>query len=246
MFAKGCKADIVDIRDVKLGRFINHREEIPLSLDYRSFAPECKDQLNLPACVTHACTTIKETADRRSEEYCALSQLWLYDQCKHRDGDPYGEGTSIRVAMRIMAKKGVIPYHLLPYDGVYFYGRFEEQQFEEVLARPYRIKQYARLDNIDDMCRCLVQHGPFAMGVQVTDEFERVGIDNYIPLHFKSIEEGHGIAVMGYDLMERTFLIFNSWGLQWGNAGWARLPFEYWERFGMDAWGMVDISPNEA
>jgi len=191
-------------------------------------------------------TTIKETTDNYNAEYCRLSELWLYDQCKKLDGDPYSEGTYIRIAMKVMANIGVIPYTYAPYDGYYTFGRFDGKKFDLSLARPYRIKTYARLTNIDDMCRCLVQHGPFAMGVQVTDEFVNVDESGYIPVHYSSVREGHCVAVVGYDSKENTFLIVNSWGEGWGNKGTAKLPFLYWERFGMDAWGIVDVTPNEA
>ena len=241
----GCIPDPVDTDDIPIRGFLDTSTPIPVKLSYQTLVPEMKDQGKIPVCVSMGCTTIKETIDNKNGEYGKLSALWLYDQCKRRDGDPYGEGTFIRTAMKVMAKQGLMPNYVAPFDGAYSFGKYNEYIFDEELAHPYKIKTYARLTDVEDMCRCLSQHGPFAMGVQTTDEFDDVDIDGYIPIHYRKVGGGHCIAVVGYDLEELVFFIVNSWGPGWGNNGCAKMPFEYWNRFGMDAWGIVDISPNE-
>lgn len=241
----GCSPDPVDAKDFMLSSFVDYGKPLPEDHNYIVFSTGVGDQGCVPSCVGWGCTAIKEILDFKNSEFTKLSPIWLYDQCKRIDDDPYGEGTHIRAAMKVLAKSGHAPYNLVPSLNNYYFGILRELNIAEEFTRPYRIKTYARLINIDDMCRCIAQHGPFAMGIKVTDQFENAPKEGFIPLHYKRISGGHCIAIIGYDNKDQTFLVQNSWGTGWGNYGFAKMPYEYWERYGMDAWGIVDISPNE-
>jgi hypothetical protein len=45
---------------------------------------------------------------------------------------------------------------------------------------------------------------------------------------------GHGFCIVGYN--DVGFLVQNSWGPQWGNNGFATLPYDDWLESGYDAW----------
>lgn len=242
---KGCIPDPIDKDDYLLGSFVDKTLAVPDSLIYSDQIDRIENQGLVPSCVGYGTTTIKELADKLSGEKTELSPIWLYDQCKRIDGSPYEAGTYIRTAMKILAKKGCAPEKLVPYDGNYYYGKYKNLSIDEEYIRPYRIKTYARLVSIDDMLRCLSQHGPFSMGVLVTDGFEKPLEDGLIPIDSKSVDGGHCIACIGYSIPQSIFYIVNSWGYSWGNNGIAKMPFDYFLRYGMDAWGIVDISPNE-
>jgi C1A family cysteine protease len=242
----GCKPDPVDRRDKPMSQFVNLAEPLPREFSLVDYCTVVQDQGRIGDCVGYGTTAAKENQDRYSGQYTKLSAIWLYDQCKHLDGDPLSEGTSIRVAMRILAKEGCAPEEAVPFDGKYTYGQYDGLNIDPALTRPFKIKAYARLISTDEMCRCLVQHGAFAIGIQVTDGFEKTGEDGVIPIHYNKVLGGHCVAVVGYSLVRKTLTILNSWGDDWGKCGYAELPFPYWRRLGMDAWGMVDISPNEA
>lgn len=47
------------------------------------------------------------------------------------------------------------------------------------------------------------------------------------------LNAAHAVAVVGYDQIERTFLVKNSWGKNCGDAGYQHIPFEYCTRPGM-------------
>ena len=38
---------------------------------------------------------------------------------------------------------------------------------------------------------------------------------------------GHAVLCCGYDLPKRRFLVRNSWGKDWGLAGYFWMPFDY-------------------
>ena len=245
----GCVKDPEDNRDFILGAFLNKRKPIPDQVNLQQFTHEPGAQGLLPGCVAWGTAKgMMETVQTMNNEWSALSVLWLYDQCKRIDGDPNMEGTYIRTAMKILAQKGCVPEIYLPYDQNYKFGKYDKEiaLIPEQVSRPFRIKTYARLKSVDEMCRCLDQNGPFAMGVEVTEDFIKPDLDGLvIPLNITEPVGGHCIAAVGFDTAKAAFLIMNSWSTMWGVGGYAWLSFDYWEKYGLDAWGIIDINPNE-
>lgn len=246
MLLKGCYPDPIDTRDIPLGAFLDKVSSIPEDYSILQYFDDIESQGPDSSCVGFGCVSMKEAIDRINGEYCRLSEIWLYDQCKRNDGEPYCDGTYIRQAMKILAHIGCAPYEFVVNVGSYYYGKFENLSIPPELTKPFRIRTYAKLNTIDEMCRCLYQHGPFALGIKVTDEFEMFKGPDMVPVHYGAINGGHCVSVAGYSKTRETLLIRNSWDKDWGVNGYAEIPFEYWQRFGMDAWGIVDISPNEA
>lgn len=241
----GLVPDTFDKRDIPLGAFLDRYTPVPDSIEFKPYFDVGDDQGVDPSCVGYGCVSVKEAIDRMNNEYERLSEIWLYDQAKRKDGDPHGCGTSIRIAMKILASDGCAPYSFVVENKPYLYGKYSQLRIPRELTIPFRIKTYARLYNVDEMCRCLVQHGPFAGGVMVTDEFNNMVGPGIIPDSYTKYYGGHCIAVTGYSIPEQTFTIRNSWGECWGDGGFSKLSFNYVDRFMLDAWGIVDVNPNE-
>ena len=47
---------------------------------------------------------------------------------------------------------------------------------------------------------------------------------------------GHAVMAVGYNQKEKRFLVRNSWGRQWGKAGYFTMPFKYLETLAGDFW----------
>jgi GNAT superfamily N-acetyltransferase len=47
---------------------------------------------------------------------------------------------------------------------------------------------------------------------------------------------GHSVTLVGYDDTKKRFVFRNSWGTNWGDAGYGYLPYEYLERYQQEAW----------
>lgn len=52
---------------------------------------------------------------------------------------------------------------------------------------------------------------------------------------------GHAVAIIGYDQERQQFLFKNSFGTDWGAAGYAWLTFEYARYYMFDRW-VFDIN----
>jgi len=56
---------------------------------------------------------------------------------------------------------------------------------------------------------------------------------------------GHAICPVGYDDKKQLIKFKNSWLDKWGQKGYGFLPYDYIEKYMMDAWSSVDIDdPN--
>ncbi len=47
---------------------------------------------------------------------------------------------------------------------------------------------------------------------------------------------GHAVLAVGYNQKEKFFLVRNSWGIKWGQAGYFTMPFKYLETLAADFW----------
>ncbi len=84
-----------------------------------------------------------------------------------------------------------------------------------------------------------LQDGPIIAGMQVYEDFQTYtgGIYEHVT---GGILGGHGVALIGYNRAEQYWIIKNSWGTEWGEAGFAKMRWETGMlRFGYQS---VDIS----
>jgi len=47
---------------------------------------------------------------------------------------------------------------------------------------------------------------------------------------------GHAVMAAGYDQQQKRLIVRNSWGSEWGKAGYFTLPFAYIESLADDFW----------
>jgi C1A family cysteine protease len=171
-----------------------------------------------------------------------LSPRYLYYLCKQIDGIPNQEGTYPRIAMKALAQNGVCPEECWPYQS---YQSDQPCPDAAEKAFPFRIRAYARLNEILEMERSLSANGPFLAGVDVFSTwFEDHGGKIPLPSANESPLGGHAICVVGYSKSGNYFKFKNSWGSGWGDEGFGYLPYKYMERHCFDAWSATDLITN--
>jgi len=72
---------------------------------------------------------------------------------------------------------------------------------------------------------------PLVFGFTVDESFEsdkmaRTGMMQMPALHEKSLG-GHAVLAVGYDDQTQKFIVRNSWGHEWGAAGYFFMPYAY-------------------
>jgi hypothetical protein len=133
-----------------------------------------------------------------------------------------GAGTSLKAAMEILRKYGVVPEAMLPFNiATKMYTGAENTFF--VTAASKRIASYFNLGkNLASWRTWLATHGPIMAGLQVDATWDNAAktqgkLDVFQP---NTARGGHAICVVGYTA-DKRFIIRNSWGKKWGDHGFA-------------------------
>jgi C1A family cysteine protease len=48
-----------------------------------------------------------------------------------------------------------------------------------------------------------------------------------MPGHHEKVVGGHCVVLVGYDDSHKQFIVRNSWGTGWGQAGYFMMPYQY-------------------
>ncbi len=130
------------------------------------------------------------------------------------------EGTSLKAALDIARKFGVVRDSVLPFGS----GRLYPGQAETfyAIAAQLKILAYFNLGSSQTSWRIwLATMGPILTRLNVDDTWydatENGGaLDEYLP---DTARGGHAVALVGYQ--SGRFIVRNSWGTDWGDGGFA-------------------------
>ena len=104
-------------------------------------------------------------------------------------------------------------------------------------AENRKIKEYYKINSLDEMLQCLNQGFPFVASFRLFTSFGE-SLDNGGVVRMPSggeIPSGrHAVMICGYNKADQTFLCRNSWGLV-QNAGYFTVPFDYM-KYAEDCW----------
>lgn len=232
--------DNPDRRDV---RFTPGTCVIPEKVDLRGrLMPPVYDQKNLGSCVGQAMGALLQYTDRKVDRVNVMrSRLWIYQQARKylmrdiaKEWRPLFEmmdtGCRIRDAFKAVAKFGCPPETLWPYRIERFHDEPPGNLYP--IAAQDKLKSYQRLDNTEEhLCTALAQGQPVVLGINVYE-----GLRNELcaqtgtgvmPKPYEQLLGGHAVMLVGYNLYRREWLVRNSWGKQWGQAGYFTLPWEF-------------------
>lgn len=239
-YGLGCLKDPTDRRDIPM-RQILPPITAPPTVDYTGQMSPVRNQGNEGTCVAFASVVgVKEYHEMKEyRRLIELSPRYIYYLCKKLDGMPNQDGTYPRIAMKVLAEKGVCREESWPYRP---YQTDHHCPEADETARRFRIRNYARLTEIEEMERSLSINGPFLAGVEVFSgwfEVHRGKIS--LPAPGDSSLGGHAVCIMGYSRDGSYFKFKNSWGADWGERGYGYLPYEYMKLHCLDAWSATDL-----
>ena len=187
-----------------------------------------------------------------------MSRLFIYKLSRRLLGWEGDTGAYLRTAIKSVAMFGVPPESDWPYDVT----RYDEEPlaYHFAYAQNFKATTYARLDGygdgkatLDTVKRCLQDGFPVVFGFPVYSSIDTVGVGGrYVipnPGRLDSLRGGHAVLAVGYnDDLETSppgaakptrgaLLIRDSWGVDWGVAGYAYLPYEYvFKLLAVDFW----------
>jgi len=148
------------------------------------------------------------------------------------------------------------PYEIANYDN-------EPPAFCYAFASNYQAIHYFRLDPpnmsttglVDNIKRFISAGFPAMFGFTVYTSLRQADTTGQIPFPEPDdkVAGGHAVVAVGYDdnmkiqhqnvgakVTKGAFLIRNSWGIVWGDAGYGWLPYEYvLESQAIDWWSLI-------
>jgi len=137
-------------------------------------------------------------------------------------------GTSLKAAMDICRKYGValeadLPFHI---STMMFSG--DENAFFAGCAQRKAASYFNMQKNFTQWRTWLASHGPILVGLNVDATWDGATATHGILDTFQpnTIRGGHAVCLVGYR-NDGRFIVRNSWGTTWGDAGFAYASEQY-------------------
>jgi C1A family cysteine protease len=169
------------------------------------------------------------------------SRLFIYYNERVMEHDVVlDHGAQIRDGIKTVANQGVCPEEMWPYDDrsmdpdpcpqCAYAQKPTAICYTEALK--HKVQSYQRLVAIPDTLKgCLASGYPFVFGFTVYESFEskQVAETGVVPMPAPTEKTvgGHAVLAVGYDDDAQQFIVRNSWGAMWGQAGYCVMPYAY-------------------
>lgn len=245
-------------------------QALPPSVDLRAWCSPIEDQGHLGSCTAHAALGVVEYGERRAHgKHLDGSRLFVYKATRNLLGVTGDTGAWLRNAMGALALCGVPAERYWPYVDTTPEFDAEPTQFVYAVANNYQALRYfahdplslhvPRVDVLKSVKKYLSGGLPSMFGFWGYPSFHNSDQPGNIPFPTDSEvagdpEWGHAVVAVGYDdarqvkntLSNQTttgaLLIRNSWGTDWGMAGYGWLPYEYvLKGIALDFWSLLKM-----
>ena len=240
----GWLPDFPDHRDRLYESIMKKPSVLPRHIDLREHCSAVKFQRHLQSCTSHAIAAALEFLEKRDHvQFDDLSRLFIYfNEREITRTTASDSGARIRDGIKSLARHGVCHESSWPYVISKFTRKPPGKCYEE--AKRHKITSYHRLRTLTEMRICLAEGFPILCGFSVyeslvTKKVARTGIAP-LPKKHEAVVGGHAVLVVGYEEKTKRFLIRNSWGKHWGQAGYFTVPYEYLENrhYSSDFWSI--------
>ena len=147
------------------------------------------------------------------------------------------EGTSLKTALDVARKFGVVRDTYLPFASGKLYGGQAKTFYATAALR--KILAYFNLGtNLSNWRSWLANNGPIMVRLDVDSTWDDASftdgnLDTYNPATTRG---GHAVALVGYTA--DRFIVRNSWGTGWGDKGFAYASLAYAQEAFTEAYGV--------
>ncbi len=152
-------------------------------------------------------------------EQQVFSPAYIYNRL-HPNGDCQA-GTAISDALDLIKHEGVPLLSQFPYSADNCSLRPDQQVRQD--AGHYRIKSWRAIEpsKLDDVKGQLASGNPVVFGLDISDSFNDLKGDTVYDDVTSPRTGSHALVLVGYDERRQAFKLFNSWGTDWGDGGFA-------------------------
>jgi len=227
----GWRSDTPDFRDHR-HPIISKNTTLPPSSDLRTNCPQIYDQGQLGSCTGNGIAGAYEfDLLKQGNTDFTPSRLFIYYNERVIEGTVKQDaGAEIRDGIKSIAQAGVCKETTWPYNIAKFARKPTKKAFTEALK--HRAVSYKRVSQtLLDLKGCLASGLPIVFGFSVYESFESADVTNSgivnMPQTSEQLLGGHAVLLVGYDDTTQRWLVRNSWGTSWGQAGYFTMPYQY-------------------
>jgi C1A family cysteine protease len=261
-----------DIKDmVKRLGLAAKAPSLPATVDLRQWCSPIENQLNLGSCAAHGGMGIVEYFERRAHgKHIDGSRLFLYKTTRNLMKVTGDTGAWLRNVMGALVLCGVPDeqYWIYTLDSTHVNPNWDTEPvaFLYAMADNYEALKYfchdpqganvAPTTVLSSVKQYVAAGIPSMFGFWGFPSFDSTNVRGGIPFPCPGEEAqwGHAIVAVGYDDGKKikntkcnkettgAFLIRNSWGTGWGDAGYGWLPYDYvLNRLALDFWSLLSM-----
>lgn len=204
--------------------------ELPKKVDLRPHLNEVGSQSSLGSCSGWAYAAAMEFLFTKRTEYkykTMLSPLHLYYHERVLMGTVEKDsGAYLRDGCKVLQKTGIAMERFWPY-------RIEKFATEpgigaELSAGFFQANSYWRAYTLDEIKEALANEKAVVIGAKIFSNISKAWTDGIIRMPGTSDYIGsHAMTLAGYDDENQWFIVRNSWGSNWGDEGYAYIPYKY-------------------
>ena len=210
---------------------------LPQQIDLRMHCPPVENQLRTNSCVANAVVGALEYHQKKAGlPFTDMSRLFVYYNARAlSDTEAQDGGSFIHHGMAAVLAHGACEATLWPFqEGPAVTTKPPEAAYKNAMR--HEAVQYARTPRGEPALTVLAQGLPVVFGMFAPmDYYQGAAQTGTMPKPNQVTPtqppSGHAMLIVGYDLSDRTYLVRNSWGAEWADQGYCRIPFET-----MDAW----------
>ncbi len=226
------KKDKFDPRDkIYIPQSLTLMPALPAHVDLRSACPPVMDQGQMGSCTSQALAGAMDFLEISKDSRAGmLSRLFIYFNEREIEGTvSQDSGAQLRDGVKSLNKLGVCHENLWPYKTDRIFEKPSAAAYTDGLG--HKIESYERITSLEGMKAALASGLPFVFGFQVYSGFESAAVAASgvvdLPLPGETVLGGHAVMAVGYDDTSKRFIVRNSWGSTWGQAGYFTLPYDY-------------------
>jgi C1A family cysteine protease len=212
-------------------------------VDLRQYCSPVEDQGNIGSCTGNAIAGQIELIDRKGGKQLDVSRLFIYYEERVLEGSVrYDAGAYIRDGIKVCYTKGAPLESLWPYATNKFATKPPTAAYTDALKR--KVTGYQRCADFNAVKNAVAAGNPVVIGFTVYDSFEGAwgdiphgqagsGMMPFPNIATESVLGGHAVCIVGYDdtlpvagRANGRFIVRNSWGTSWGDAGYFYMPYD--------------------
>ena len=225
--------DLPDRRDRIYSAPVAAIAALPPKVDLTKSCPPVFDQGELGSCTANAIAAALEFEQmkQQAKDVFVPSRLFIYYNERVIEGTVDEDaGAMIRDGIKSVAKQGAPHETLWPYTIAKFRTKPAPASYKDA-ARHQAVLYQRVTQDATQLKGCLASGYPFVFGFSVYESFESQDVTKSgnapMPDPKEKLLGGHAVMAVGYDDGPQRFIVRNSWGPKWGQAGYFTMPYAY-------------------